>query len=472
MLRIRIPDPDRWRPRDYQMPLWAYLERGGLRADVAAHRRWGKDDVALNWTARAAHQRIGTYWHMLPEASQARKAIWDAINPHTGRRRIDEAFPVEVRETTLNNEMFIRFKCGSSWQVIGSDNYNSLVGSPPVGITFSEWQLARPEAWTYLRPILAENGGWALFLWTSRGRNHAVRSFEARQRDPANWFTQRSTALETNVFTIEQLDRERQELIDEAGSEEEGDAKFRQEYLVDFDAAVPGSYYGAQIKRAQDEGRIGNFPHVPSMKVDTAWDIGVDDYTAIWFFQDNGKRVRVIDYVETSGEGPDTIVPNYLPELNPDRAAGLARLDELARFGAYNYRYHYLPHDVMVREWGAGAKTRFENLTSLGVKPIRVGVAQNPVERINAARRLMPAVCWDAKRCVVGLDRLRNYRKRWNKATGVFGEPLHDDASHGADAFGEYAANSQITPKIAPRPQAPKDRWDSDDEEEGSWKAK
>jgi phage terminase large subunit len=273
--------------------------------------------------------------------------------------------------------MFIELENGSTWQVVGSDNFDALVGSPPVGIVFSEWALAKPEAWTYLRPILAENGGWAIFIWTSRGRNHAVRAFEARERDKANWFTQRSTALETGVFSVEQLDRERQELIDEAGSEEEGDAKFRQEYLVDFDAAVPGSYFGAQIKKATDEGRIGAFGTSPRLKVDTAWDIGVDDYTAIWFFQDNGKRVRVIDYVETSGEGPDTIVPNYLPELNPDREAGLAQLAELGR-AAYEYRTHFLPHDVMVREWGAGAKSRFQSLVALGVKPIRVGVAAEP----------------------------------------------------------------------------------------------
>jgi phage terminase large subunit len=449
-----------------------YLQNGGLRADVAAHRRWGKDDIALNWTARACHQRIGTYWHLLPEASQARKAIWDAINPHTGKRRIDEAFPEALRAQTLNNEMFIRFKCGSSWQVIGSDNYNSLVGSPPIGITFSEWQLARPEAWTYMRPILAENGGWALFLWTSRGRNHAVRAFEARERDKANWFTQKSTALETSVFTVEQLDRERQELIDEAGSEEEGDAKFRQEYLVDFDAAVPGSYFGAQIKLATDEGRIGAYSHIPSLKVDTAWDIGVDDYTAIWFFQDNGKRVRAIDYIETSGEGPDTIVPNYLPELNPDREAGLAQLAELGR-GPYEYRTHFLPHDVMVREWGAGAKARFQTLTEFGVKPMRVGVQQNPVERINAARRLLPVVCFDAKRCAVGprpAAQLPQALEQGDWACSA--SPLHDENSHAADSFGEYAVNSRITPRLKAASEPPKDRWDGDDEEGNTeWKA-
>lgn len=464
-MRVEIDLPVSWRPRPYQLPLWGYLENGGKRADIAAHRRWGKDDVALNWAAVASQQRIGAYWHLLPEAAQARKAIWDAINPHTGRRRIDEAFPKEIRATTRETDMFIRFKNGSSWQVVGSDNYDSLVGAPPIGVVFSEWSLAKPAAWTYLRPILAENGGWAIFIWTPRGRNHATRAFEAREQDKANWFTQRSTALQTGVFTVAQLDRERQELIDESGSEEEGDSKFRQEYLVDFDAAVPGSYFGPQIKRATDEERIGAFKFVPTMPVDTAWDIGVDDYTAIWFFQNNGKRVRAIDYFETSGEGAEAIVRQALPELIPDDLERAEAFEKLGRTTPYTYRHHFLPHDVMVREWGAGAKTRYQTLTSLGVKPIRVGAQLGPAERINAARRLLPVVSFDAKRCAVGLDRLRNYRKRWNKAMQVFTDPMHDENSHGADAFGEFAVNCNITPKIKPPAEKPRDRWAVDDDE-------
>lgn len=461
----------RWRPRGYQVPLWNYLQAGGLRADVAAHRRWGKDDVALNWAADAAKRRVGSYWHLLPEAAQARKAIWDAINPHTGRRRIDEAFPRETRLQTRETDMFIRFLNGSTWQVVGSDNFDSLVGSPPVGVTFSEWALAKPDAWTYLRPILAENGGWAIFIWTPRGRNHAVRAFEARERDP-NWFTQRSSAILTSVFSAEQLARERQELIDEAGSEEEGDAKYRQEYLVDFDAAVPGSYFGAQVRAATDGGRIGVFPLVPAMKVITAWDIGVDDYTAIWFFQENGRRVRAIDYFETAGEGAEAIVRTALPELIPDREERAEAMARIGRAVPYSYAHHHLPHDVMVREWGAGARTRHQTLTALGVKPIRVGAQLGPAERINAARRLFPAVSFDAKACAVGLDRLRNYRKRWNKALGVFTEPLHDDNSHGADAFGEFAVNCRITPRPSERPAKKVDRWEVDDERSAdAWKA-
>jgi hypothetical protein len=169
---IRLPH-NNWRPRPYQQDLWKYLEKNGKRAVAIWHRRAGKDEVCLHWSAVAAHTRVGVYWHMLPEANQARKAVWDAVNPHSGLRRINEAFPRELRESTRETDMAIRFKSGSLWQLVGSDNYNSLVGSPPVGVVFSEFALADPSAWGYLRPILAENNGWALFITTPRGRNHA-----------------------------------------------------------------------------------------------------------------------------------------------------------------------------------------------------------------------------------------------------------------------------------------------------------
>ena len=121
--------PNNWKPRPYQRKFWDYLERGGKRAIEIAHRRWGKDDVLLHRAAVSAFERPATYWHALPEYSQARKAIWNAVNSHTGKRRIDEAFPQELRENTNDNEMFIRFKNGATWQVIGSDRYNSLVGA-------------------------------------------------------------------------------------------------------------------------------------------------------------------------------------------------------------------------------------------------------------------------------------------------------------------------------------------------------
>ena len=213
------------------------------------------------------------------------------------------------------------------------------------------------------------------------------------------------------------------ELIAELGSEEEGQARFASEYLVDFDAAAPGAYYASLIGAADRAGRIGRVPHDPALKVDTAWDLGVDDATAIWFFQQAGREVRAIDYFETRGEGLDAIVAEAL--------AGRG----------YVYGVHHLPHDVMVRELGAGARSRYETLRSLGLDRIEVGQATPSPERINAGRLMIPITWFDAERCALGLERLRDYRKRWNRATRSYGGPLHDEASHGADAFGEFALN-------------------------------
>jgi hypothetical protein len=329
--------------------------------------------------------------------------------------------------------MMIHLKKGSTWQVVGSDNFNSLMGSPPIGVVFSEWSLAKPEAWSFIRPILAENGGWALFLWTPRGRGHATRAFESRRLRPDEWFTLRSPATETDVFTPEQLERERAEMIAELGSAEEGEARYASEYLVDFDAAAPGAYYAGLLAQAEREGRVGRVPYDPALKVDTAWDLGIDDYTAIWFFQQAGREVRVVDYFETSGEGLASVVRRALSER------------------PWQWGTHHLPHDVMVRELGTG-RSRYETLASLGLTRIAVGTAADPEERVNAARLMIP-LCWfDAEQCALGLERLRGYRKRWSRSTLSWSGPLHDQASHGADAFGEFALNRRVA--AAPRPES------------------
>ncbi len=426
--------PFEWEPRPHQLDLWEALMEGAKRADVVAHRRWGKDEVALHWAAWSASNRPGTYWHLLPETAQGRKAIWDAVNPHTGRRRIEEAFPAALNPVFREAEMLVELANGATWQVMGSDNYNSLVGSSAAGVVMSEWALATPEAWAHIRPMLLENDGWALFLWTPRGRNHAARAFESRRDDPS-WFCLKSPATETDVFTPEQLERERRELIAELGSVEEGEARFASEYLVDFDAAAPGTYYASLLAEAERAGRVGRVPIDPSLRVDTAWDLGIDDYTAVWFFQQAGREVRVIDYFETSGEGLEAVVR---------RAIGGK---------PYLWGAHHLPHDVMVRELGTG-RSRYDTLGSLGLSRISVGTPTDPEERVNAARLMIP-MCWfDAERCAGGLERLRNYRKRWNRATRSYGGPLHDQASHGADAFGEFALNRRGGAEAAPRASA------------------
>jgi phage terminase large subunit len=422
---IRVP-ANGWRPRPYQRRLWDYFERGGKRACCVWHRRAGKDEVLLHLTAAKAMLRPATYWYMLPEAAQARKAIWEAVNPHTGRRRIDEAFPAEIRQTVRENEMFMRFVNGSTWQVVGSDNYNSLIGSPPAGLVFSEYSIANPSAWDILRPILAENEGWAAFNYTPRGPNHGETLYEAAKADPM-WFAERLTVADTNVFSEERLRQELKELV--ANNGDHGRALYEQEYYCSFLAAVVGAYFGREMQAAEDEGRIlERAVYDPGLQVHTAWDLGISNYTVIWFYQQAGFETRIVDCYAAMGYGLD----HYAGVLQGK---------------GYRYGNHYLPHDVAPKELGTG-RTRIETLASLGINANVVPML--PVEDgINAVRRILPRCWFDRDKCAEGIKALKLYRRQWDDVRKVFYErPMHDWTSDFADAF-RYLAIGLQEPRVA-----------------------
>ena len=423
--------PNNWTPKPGQMPALAYLQRGGKRAFWAWHRRYGKDDAALHWTACAAMQRVGTYWHMLPEAAQCRKAIWEAVNPRTGRRRIDEAFPDAICETKRGQDMFIRFINGSTWQLVGSDNYNSLVGSPPVGLVFSEYALANPTAWGFLRMILLENDGWALFVTTFRGKNHAWRLHkmakaameESLLRDPSgvpDWYASLLTVDDTQSFDPEGLARERQELIDELG-EDEGEAMFQQEYYCNPEGAVSGAYFGSGMRLMRTDGRISRCGYEPSIPVDVGFDIGVSDAMAIVFVQRVGTEIRIIDYYEASGESVQTAA-------------------KMLQAKPYTYGTFYMPHDIKVREWGNKAQSRYDTALSLGIKPISTVTRISSVADIaHVVRSALPRIIMDSKRCDQLIEHLQNYKKTYNQAMKMWEDrPAKGPARHGIDALVTY----------------------------------
>lgn len=409
----RILLPNNWTPREYQKPALRAFGRGIKRLVLIWHRRAGKDDVALNVAAVEAMREVGEYWHMLPEAAQSRKAIWEAVDPHTGKRRIDQAFPLELRETTRETDMMIRFINGSVWRVVGSDNYDSLVGTTPRGIVFSEFALAKPAAWDYLRAILAANGGWAMFITTPRGDNHAKQLYDYGLT-AEGWFSQRLTVDETGVFTQDQLDRELAEMQDRHGPED-GLALFDQEYRCSFVAPLIGSYYARLIEAAEKQGRVGTVAIDPRHPVHSAWDLGVADSTAIWCFQVTPNGIRVVDYFEATGQGIE-----YYAEW----------LDKKGYHGK-----DLLPHDARQRmPIGNPPRTRIEIMLELGRKPQLVPLHHVP-DGISAVRKTLPLCIFDTK-CAPGLRALRNYRRQWNDDRKIFADaPLHDWASHGSDAF-------------------------------------
>lgn len=228
--------PNKWKPRPYQLPVLSYFARGGKRAVLVWPRRHGKDDVCLHLTAIQLLHKTGTYWYMLPQYAQARKAIWDAVDAHTGMRRIDWAFPKELRASTNDTEMKIVFKNGAVWQLCGSDNYDTLVGSGCAGIVFSEYALCKPESWGYLKPILDENDGWAVFNSTVRGQNHFT-ALAHYAKTTEEWFYSNVRASEAGVFSQEQLDKIKAEYIAQYGKDQ-GEGLFLQEYENDENAFV------------------------------------------------------------------------------------------------------------------------------------------------------------------------------------------------------------------------------------------
>ena len=395
----------------------------------------------------AAFERTGAYWHMLPEAANARKAIWDAINPRTGRRRIDDAFPSGVIESKRETDMFIRFKSGATWQVVGSDNYNSLMGTPPVGITFSEFALADPHAWAYLRPILEENGGWAAFITTPRGRNHAHRMLELARSEPG-WFGEVITARDSPVFTPEQLTQIRREMCAEYG-EDDGGALFDQEYGCSFDAPLVGSYYAKLMSEAEQQGRVvGNLPYDPSFPVETAWDLGYSDDTTIWWFQVLPREIRILAAEHDHGQG----VPHYCERIHT------VAKDNNWSYGDPMRARHWVPWDAAPKTMAAAGKSIVEQAWALGVR-MRLVPNLSKEDGIQAVRQVLPRCWFDKNKCATGLEALRGYRREWDDERKVFKKtPLHSWESHYADAF-RMLALAWRQPREPDPPPPPMQDW-------------
>src|SRR5688572_15313537 len=169
--------PHRWSPRSYQRKLWGYMQgpAEGKRAVAVWHRRAGKDLLGINVVSTKIPERVGTYWHLLPTYKQGRAIVWNGFT-RDGRSFLDHFHP-DLVSAKNSTEMRMTFFNGANYQVVGTDDINSLVGTNPIGCIFSEYSLHDPGAWEYLRPILKENGGWALFIYTARGRNHGYTLF-------------------------------------------------------------------------------------------------------------------------------------------------------------------------------------------------------------------------------------------------------------------------------------------------------
>src|ERR1700677_1910237 len=404
-----------FQPRPYQIPIIKALNSGIKRAVWVVHRRGGKDVTAFNWCILQLLLNPGwTAFHILPTYSQAKKVIWDS-STNDGKRILDY-IPPELVESKNGQEMKIRFTNGSLYQLIGSDNIDSLVGSNPKIIIFSEYAIQSPQAWEYLSPILEVNGGYAIFISTPRGKNHFYDLLN-KARSNNNWFCEVLSVSDTNVLSNEQIENIR---IENNFSEEH----IQQEYYCSFNRGVEGSYYGRLIEKAREENRICSVPYESRSPVHTAWDIGYGDSTSITFWQEVGGELRIIDFYENQGEG----IAHYAKHLQNK---------------PYVYGTHYMPHDA-----GSGSIQTGRTLQDIAWEQ---GLKTTVLERetdisigIEAVRALLSISFFDEKKCIHLIKCLENYHKKYNEKTEAYSEtPFHDWTSHAADSI-RYMANARI----------------------------
>ncbi len=414
--------PNAWDCMEHQIPLWNYLDSGGKRAVAVWHRRAGKDSTGLNYTATEAMEKPGVYWHMLPTQKQARKVVWDGID-RSGRRMIDQVFPEEIRKAKRSQDMQIELHSGSIWQLCGSDNFDSLVGANPRGVIFSEWSLCNPAAWSYIRPILAENGGWALFIYTPRGKNHGYTLAEMARKNPA-WFY--------SSLTVDDTKREdgspviSQEAIQDDRDADMSEDMIQQEYYCSFDVAIPGAYFAKEIAKARADNRICFVPVEEKLKVYTFWDLGISkgNSMVIWWVQAVGKEIRVINHYEAENEG---------------MAHFIHKIDNFARDFNIEYGAHYAPHDIGVRDLMT-KKSRQETAREMGINFIMVPRTNDLNESIEATRKLFSRCWFDDNRCENGVNALASYHREFDEKKQCYkDEPVHDWASNSADAFRQMA---------------------------------
>lgn len=420
--------PFQFNPRPAQLEFnRAFFAEGYKRLIQVMHRRGGKSKNGVNFILGAALQRVGSYFHLFPEYKQAKNVIWRGIDKE-GKRYLDH-IPRALIKSKNNTEMRIDLINGSQIILAGSDHYNGLMGTNPAGIIFDEYPLQNPLAWHYLRPILAQNGGWAAFFYTPRGKNHGYELFHNGLKND-KWFVQLKTANDNQdwngnkIITDDMIAEER-----EAGMPEE---LIQQEFFCSFDAAVVGAYYSKELALAHEEGRIFNFDIKTDLSVYTFWDIGISDSTSIWFLQPDGNALKMVHYYENNGFGAEHYA-NYCLEW--------------ARKNNVKFARHYAPFDIDNTDW-VTARTRREICRKLGINFEIAQDGTNAVKRlpiiegITAARNIFYRVYFHKTNCEFGLRCLSEYHRRHilnEHGVEYKDQPNHNWASHGADAFRYFA---------------------------------
>tara|TARA_R110002020_G_scaffold631_3_gene3190 strand:+ start:256 stop:1506 length:1251 start_codon:yes stop_codon:yes gene_type:complete len=398
-VKIVIP----YKPREHQKEVHNSLKRFNV---LVCHRRFGKTVLCINELLKKAMQNTLTrprYYYLCPTYSMAKRTAWDYLKEYTN------VLPnVQYHETELRCDL----PNGARIQLLGCERPDSLRGLYIDGVVLDEVAQMPPRLWTeIIRPALSDREGWMIAIGTPQGHNAFWDLYDyANHQD--EWMAKTYKASDTQIISEVELNEAKHLMPPEV---------YDAEFECSFDSAAIGSIYAKGLEIAEDEGRISKVPYELSVKVDTFWDLGMADKTAIWFVQQKGSAFHLIDYEEDSGEGLEYYA---------------AMLDEKR----YRYGTHYFPHDASVRELGTGV-SRIETAQSLGMRTTIVPKLSIE-DGINAVRMILSRCWWDHEKTKHGLDALRQYRWATNERGEIKNKPEHNWTSHSADAFRYFAVGN------------------------------
>lgn len=379
---------------------------------IVAHRRAGKTVACVHRLiirALMEGKERGRYGYIAPFYSQAKQVAWEYLKLYSRQFQLEEP-----RESELS----VRLLGGSVVRLYGADNPNPLRGLYFDGVVMDEYADMKPTVWPeVIRPTLADRLGWAVFIGTPKGRNAFWELWTKASRD---WFSLMLKASETGILPESELALSRLSMTAD---------QYAQEYECNFEAAIHGAIYGKWMREALDQGRIRTVDWDPSIPVNTAWDLGFDDATAIWWWQELPGEIHLIDYYESNGQD----IGHYC---------------EVLKSKPYQYGEHYVPHDAGHKTLAAGGRSTGDLAYAQGVK-MTVLPAPSQQNSIEAARKTIERCWFDKDRCNLGIEALRQYQFELDEERKMFkSKPRHDWASHGSDAFEIIAQVWQLPQRI------------------------
>jgi len=394
-MKIQIP----YTPRPLQAALHENLDKYRF-AVLSCHRRFGKSVAIINHLIRAAltHKlKNPRFAYIAPTYKQAKSIAWDYLKMFAG------AIPgAKFHETELRCDL----PNGSRITLLSSEQPDSLRGLFLDGVCIDEVAQVEPRLWNeIIRPALSDRKGFAYFIGTPAGMSNLFYELYQFALGDDKWMTYTAKASETKIIDQEELD---------AAKAQMGDTRYRQEFECDWIANIEGSVYGNIIKDLEEKQQLTKIGYDPSLEVHTAWDLGVDDSTAITFFQKLGNQIMVIDYYENNREG----LPHYV---------------KVVKDKDYIYGDHFAPHDIEVMEFSTG-RTRNEVAYQLGIR-FRILPKLNLEDGIHSLKMILPRCWFNVDTTQPLINALRQYHRKYNEKMKMFSnKPVRDWSSHACDS--------------------------------------